>query len=146
MLDTDGDGNISIGELELLLKSIKGKLKMSNTEIMNLLKKFDNDGDGNIDTREFINLITTGEKRNVIRTALVHRHGIREAFKKYDRDGNGVITRDEFRKVVEDKYQTRLRVDQVDQMMLSVDQNGDGQIDYEEFFKAFRYFPVTSYK
>ena len=146
MLDTDGDGNISVGELELLLKSIKGKLKMSNTEIMNLLKKIDNDGDGNIDTREFINLITTGEKRNVIRTALVHRHGIREAFKKYDKDGNGVITRDEFRRVVEDKYQARLRVDQVDQMMQNVDKNGDGQIDYEEFFKAFRYFPVTNYK
>ena len=143
MLDTDGDGNISVGELEVLLKSIKPQLKMTNTEIMNLIKKFDNDGDGNIDTREFLNLITTGEKRNVIRTALVHRHGVREAFKKYDKDGNGVITRDEFRKVVEDKYQARLRTDQVDQMMLNVDKNGDGQIDYEEFFKAFRYFPVN---
>ena len=143
MLDTDGDGNISVGELEVLLKSIKPQLKMTNTEIMNLIKKFDNDGDGNIDTREFLNLITTGEKRNVIRTALVHRHGVREAFKKYDKDGNGVITRDEFRKVVEDKYQARLRTDQVDQMMLNVDKNGDGKIDYEEFYKAFRYFPVN---
>ena len=43
------------------------------------------------------------------------------AFKKYDKDGNGVITRDEFRKVVEDKYQARLRADQIDQMMLNVD-------------------------
>ena len=116
---------------------------MTNGEIRALLQRFDNDGDGNIDTREFLNLITIGEKRNVIKKALIQRHGVREAFKKYDRDGNGVITRDEFRKVVEDKYQARLRPDQVDQMMLNVDKNGDGKIDYEEFFKAFRFFPVT---
>ena len=116
---------------------------MTNTEIADLVKKFDKDGDGNIDTGEFLNIITTGEKRNIIKKALVHRHGIREAFQKYDKDGNGVITRDEFRKVVEDKYQARLRADQVDQMMLNVDKNNDGKIDYEEFYKAFRYFPVN---
>ena len=142
-LDTDGDGNISVAELEVLLKSIKGSLKMTDTEIKKLLKTFDDNGDGNIDTREFLNIVTTGEKRNIIKKALIQRHGVRELFQKYDRDGNGVITRDEFRKVVEDKYQARLRADQIDQMMLNVDKNKDGTIDYEEFYKAFRYFPVT---
>ena len=143
MLVADGDGNISISELEVLLMSIKSKLKMTSTEISKLLKSYDADGDGHIDTREFLSMITTGEKRSVIRKALVQRHGVREAFKKYDKDNSGFITRDEFRKVVEDKYQARLRTDQVDQMMANVDKNEDGKIDYEEFYKAFRYFPVT---
>ena len=142
-MDTDGYGNISVAELEVLLMSIKGSLKMTSTEIKKLLKTFDDNGDGNIDTREFLNIVTTGEKRNIIKKALIQRHGVRELFQKYDRDGNGVITRDEFRKVVEDKYQARLRADQIDQMMLNVDKNKDGTIDYEEFYKAFRYFPVT---
>ena len=143
MLDTDGDGNISVTELTVLLKSIKKHLRMTNTEIADLVKKFDKDGDGNIDTGEFLNIITTGEKRNIIKKALVHRHGIREAFQKYDKDGNGVITRDEFRKVVEDKYQARLGTEQVDEIMLNVDKNKDAKIDYEEFYKAFPYFPVN---
>ena len=115
---------------------------MTNTDIDKLLKSFDSNGDGNIDTKEFLNMITTGEKRNIIKKALIQRHGVRELFKKYDKDGNGVITRDEFRRVVEDKYQARLRADQIDQMMLNVDKDKDGTIDYEEFYKAFRYFPV----
>ena len=143
MLDEDGDGNISVKEFETLLKSIKSSLKMTDTEIKRLLEKFDKDGDGNIDTNEFLSLITTGERRNIIKKVLIQRHGVREAFKKYDKDGNGVITRDEFRKVVEDKYQARLRADQIDQMMLNVDKDGNGGIDFEEFYKAFRYFPVT---
>ena len=142
MLDTDGDGNISIKEFEVFLKSIKENLKMTNSDIHRLVNNYDKNNDGNIDTQEFLSLITTGEKRHIIKKVLIHRHGIREAFEKYDIDENGVITRDEFRKVVEDKYEAILGSDQIDQMMLRVDKNNDGKIDYEEFFKAFRYFPV----
>ena len=142
MLDTDGDGNISIKEFEVFLKSIKENLKMTNSDIHRLVNNYDKNNDGNIDTQEFLSLITTGEKRHIIKKVLIHRHGIREAFEKYDIDDNGVITRDEFRKVVEDKYEAILGSDQIDQMMLRVDKNNDGKIDYEEFFKAFRYFPV----
>ena len=142
MLDTDGDGNISIDEFEVFLKSIKENLKMTNRDIHSLVNNYDENSDGNIDTQEFLSLITTGEKRHIIKKVLIHRHGIREAFEKYDIDENGVITRDEFRKVVEDRYEVILGSDQIDQMMLRVDKNNDGKIDYEEFFKAFRYFPV----
>ena len=116
---------------------------MSETEINKLLRSFDQNGDGTIDIKEFMEIIEGGSKRDIIHKALIQRSGIRKSFKKYDSDGNGLITRDEFRKVVEDKYQARLRADQIDQMMLNVDKNKDGTIDYEEFYKAFRYFPVT---
>lgn len=142
MLDGDRDGNISTQEFELFLKSIKENLKMTNSEIHNLVTNYDQNSDGNIDTKEFVSLITTGEKRHIIKKVLIHRHGIREAFQKYDMNEDGVISRDEFRKVVEDKYEVILGSDQIDQMMLRVDKNNDEKIDYEEFFKAFRYFPV----
>ena len=112
-------------------------------EIKKLVKETDRNGDGNIDIDEFLSMVTDGTKRNAIYKALIQRSGVRKLFEKYDRDGNGVITRDEFRKVVEDKYQVNLRQDQVNQMMDNVDSNKDGHIDYEEFYKAFRYFPIT---
>ena len=118
---------------------------MTNNEIKILVEKFDRNGDGIIDVKEFQSLITTGKKANVIKNVLIHRYGIREAFENYDRDGNGFITRDEFRKVVEDKYEAILGSDEIDKIMTRVDKNADGKIDYEEFFKAFRYFPVHDF-
>ena len=83
-------------------------------------------------------------KRDIIHKALIQRSGIRQRFLKYDKDGNGVITRDEFRRVVEDKYQARLTPEQVDEMIIEADKDGNGDIDYDEFMRAFTYFPVTN--
>ena len=142
-LDVNQDGSISKEEVEALLKSIKSKLKMTNQEIKQLVEKIDKDNDGNISIEEFLSLITSGDKGDAIYKSLLQRAGVRKLFEKYDRDKNGVITRNEFKKVVEDKYQASIRPEKIDQMMKNVDRNGDGEIDYDEFYKAFRYFPVT---
>lgn len=116
---------------------------MSDRDIQRLVDELDQDGDGTIDIGEFMYLIESGFKREIIHKALIQRSGIRKRFQKYDKDGNGVITRDEFRKVVEDKYQTRLSPNQVDEMILEADKDGNGEIDYNEFIRAFTYFPVS---
>ena len=143
-LDLNGDGDISVGELESLLRSLKTRLGMSEKDIKKLLTDFDQNGDGTIDIQEFLNMIQSGTKRDAIHKALIQRSGIRKAFNKYDKDGNGFITRDEFRRVVEDKYQAKLTAKQVDALMIQADTNKDGRIDYEEFLRAFTYFPVTN--
>jgi calmodulin len=143
-LDQDGDGDISTAELKALLKSMKTRLRMSETEINRLCKSFDIDGDGKIDIPEFLQIIQAGGKRDIIHKALIQRSGIRKSFEKYDKDGNGLITRDEFRKVVEDKYQAKLNSAQIDDLMRQADFNQDGRLDYEEFVKSFTYMPVTS--
>ena len=144
-LDVDGDGDISVRELETLFKSLKFKLKMSDREIRKFIKGVDENGDGSIDVEEFLHLIQgqSGARRAIIHKELIHRSGIRKRFEKYDKDGNGVITRDEFRRVVEDKYQSRLTPQQVDEMIIEADRDGNGEIDYEEFLRAFTYFPVA---
>ena len=116
---------------------------MTEREMARLIKDIDQNGDGNIDVEEFLNMVENGPKRDIICKALIQRAGIRKAFQKYDRDGNRVITRDEFRKIVEDKYQTTLTKAQVDEMMEQADVDKSGNIDYEEFLKAFAYFPVS---
>lgn len=142
-LDKDGDGDISLKEMKFLLKSLKTRLRMSETEINRLLKQFDQNGDGTIDLEEFLQHISQGTKRDVIQKALIQRNGIRQLFNKYDKDGNGKITRDEFRKIAEDKFQAKLTPKQIDDLMKQADYNNDGTLDYEEYVKAFSYMPVT---
>ena len=45
-LDSDGDGDISVEDLETLLLSAKRQLKMTNKEISRLMKDVDKNGDG----------------------------------------------------------------------------------------------------
>ena len=116
---------------------------MTDKEIKELVENIDKDKDGSISIEEFLGLIKSGEKHVVIYKTLLQRAGVRKLFEHYDRDKNGVITRNEFKRVVEDKYQASIRPEKIDQMMKNVDRNGDGEIDYDEFYKAFRYFPVT---
>ena len=141
-LDLDGDGDISVKELEVLLRSLKTKLKMSEKDIKKTISDFDKNGDGTVDAQEFLDTIKGGSQRDAIHKALIQRSGIRKNFSKYDRDGNGYITRDEFRKVVEDKYQTKLTSKQVDELMIAADRNKDGKIDYDEFLRSFTYMPA----
>ena len=53
-LDVDGDGDVSIKELEVLLRSVKRRLGMSEKDIRNALSDFDQDGDGTVDIEEFL--------------------------------------------------------------------------------------------
>ncbi len=63
----------------------------------------------------------------------VHDHmesDIREAFKIFDRDGNGTISAAELRHVMTNLGE-KLTDDEVDEMLMEADVNGDGEIDYE---------------
>ena len=142
-LDLDGNGDISVDELDKLLRSMKRKLRMSETEITRLVRQTDENGDGTVSVDEFLNMVEKGNNKNAIHKELIQRSGVRKAFEKYDADGSGTITRDEFRRIVEDKYQTTLRPGQVDRLMEQADKDNSGQIDYEEFLMVFTYFPVT---
>ena len=139
-MDLDGDGDIQTTEMESMLMQEKIKLRMSEKEIKKLLKDLDKDGDGTIDVAEFLEKVGSGSKRDVIHKALVKRSGIRKAFEKYDKDGNGFITSDEFTKVVEDKYGSKLTSKEMRKLLKEADLNGDGKIGYDEFLKAFTYF------
>jgi len=56
---------------------------------------------------------------------------MREAFEKWDDDGNGTISRDELAGVL--KQLGDFKAKDVERIMVEVDRNGDGQIQYMEF-------------
>ena len=142
-LDLDGNGEISVKEFDTLLRSMQRKLRMSEKEITTLMKNTDKNRDGIIDVGEFLSMVEDGTKREIIHKELIQRSGIRKAFEKYDKDGSGSISREEFKKVVEDKYQSTMSASQIEKLLEQADKDGSGSIEYDEFLKAFSYFPVT---
>ena len=124
-------------EVEQTLISEKVKLRMSLKEIKTLINGVEKDG--KVDTDELLKKVGRGPKREVMNRAFTQRKILRKQFDGYDKDQKGYITRDEFRKVLENKVSSSITPEEVDKMMEDADKDGDGQIDYEEFLKAFSY-------
>ena len=86
--DLDGDGRISVKELEGVLNSLKKKLNVTDAEIKRVTKQIDVDSDGTINLREYYDTMTNTTNKNLIHRALVARSKIRKQFEKYDTDGD----------------------------------------------------------
>ena len=78
-LDEDGSGEISVQELQSILKD--PKLRMSEDDVKTLMADFDLDGNGTIDICEFLILMSNRKNRNLIHRAIVIRTQIRKMFK-----------------------------------------------------------------
>ena len=124
-------------EIEQILVSVKVKSRMSLKEIKTLIDSVQQDG--KVDTEELLKKVGRGPKREVINKAIIQRSVIRKQFDNYDKEKKGYITKDEFKRVLENKISSNITTEEVDKMMEEADKDGDGQIDYEEFLKAFSY-------
>ncbi|PNX93983.1 calcium-dependent protein kinase 1-like protein [Trifolium pratense] len=121
MIDTDNSGQITFEKLKAGLKMFGANL--GESEIFDLLQAADIDNSGTIDYGEFIaatlHLNKVGKEDNLA-----------AAFSYFDKDGSGYITQNELQQVckefgMEDAH--------LEEMIREVDQNNDGQIDYNEF-------------
>ena len=131
--DLDGDGKITREELKDVLRSLKGKMKVTEANIERVVKEADADADGQIDLREYYHNMTNSDNKNVIHRALLMRSKARKAFEQYDTDGSGSITWDEMKQVFEERLGRKLEVKEVKEMMKETDENDDGMVDYNEF-------------
>jgi len=61
---------------------------------------------------------------------------MKETFDEFDEDGNGLITHAELKRAIERIGDEDVADADVDAMIRSVDRNGDGQIDFNEFVQA----------
>ena len=132
-LDADGNGEISIEELQHLLRAMRSKLTLSGDEIDRALKQIDKDGDGVIDISELLEVIEKFDTSGVVYKALHQRSLIRKDFERFDKDKRGFITKDQLVHVIKDRTGIPLPKKHIDRLMKDCDGNGDDQIDYEEF-------------
>ena len=132
-LDVDGNGDISVKELEDILRSMRLKLKLTDKQIERVLKQIDTNNDGSIDADELMVVLEKYDTEGVVYKALHLRSSIRQEFLKYDGDGNGYITKDEMVEIIKDRTGLTIPQKQIERLMKDSDKNDDGKVNYEEF-------------
>ncbi|XP_077236072.1 calcium-binding EF-hand family protein [Tasmannia lanceolata] len=121
--DSNGDGKISGSELGDVLNALGSST--SPEEIRKMMDEIDKDGDGFIDLKEFADFHrgsgdVSGE--------------LRDAFEMYDLDKNGLISAKELHMVLR-KLGEKCSIEECTRMICSVDSDGDGSVNFEEFKK-----------
>ena len=130
-VDTDRDGVIAASHLGKVLKLLGEN--PTDADLQDMINDVDQDGSGSI---EFPELLTMMAKKI---SELEMEDEIREAFRVFDRDGNGFITRHELRVVMMNMGE-RISDEECEQLVDEADIDGDGQINYEEFYLMMNNF------
>jgi len=129
-LDGDGDGLLTAAEMKEGLE--KAGLKDIPPDLKQILESVDSDGSGVIDYTEF--LAATLDKRSYVQEDVCW-----SAFRLFDKNGDGKISQEELRVVLDDgDVQDMAGAQTIAQMMIEIDGNGDGHIDFEEFMTMMR--------
>lgn len=122
-LDTDFSGNLTKQEF------IDGHQKffgdgLTQEEVIELYNKADLDNNGTIEFSEFVAAAMNQEEKLSVKK-------LQDAFSAFDTDKNGSIDKEELMRVFEfsDEYNTSA----IEEMIKEVDENGDGQIQFNEF-------------
>lgn len=89
LMDSSGDGELSVKELKFGLRDIG--IELAPSELTQVMHAFDRNGDGSIDVSEFVGALR-GPALSQARTALVHK-----AFALMDPGRNGVISLEDLR-------------------------------------------------
>ena len=131
-MDLDGDGNISTGEVEKVLRTMQRKLRATDAEIEEVMRRIDYDGNGTVNLAEYYLSQRNMSHRDLVHRALVHRSGIRKEFQRFDMDNSGYVTEDELLEVIHARG-AKFSMKQIRMTLQETDTNDDGKIDYEEF-------------
>jgi calcium-dependent protein kinase len=128
-LDENGDGLLSLSEL----KEGFGRSGIEMLpDLQDIMDGVDVNGSGLIDYTEF--LAATMRRRQYLQEDACWC-----AFKVFDRNGDGKISPEELKQVLCDSnIKEAVHAPDLDQVMLEVDKNGDGSIDFEEFMTMLR--------
>ena len=131
MFDKDDDGRIQEGEFSLAMKELG--FDMTFAEIKLLMKGVDADRNGVIDFFEFCTMVAMFDEVQEKEESVMAEQALKIYFRAFDEDGNGYISPTELRHVMT-SLGVKVTDAQIDEWVQKADVDGDGWVNYEEFF------------
>lgn len=96
-----------------------------------MFERIDLDGNGSLDYTEFV-MATISEKN------LVTQERLKQAFKMFDKDNSGALSPEEIKDVL--CFDSTVDPKEIDAIIAEVDENGDGEIQFDEFCNMMQKF------
>ena len=124
LFDRDGDGTITVKELQVVMRSIGQST--NEAEIRDMINEVDPENEGEVDFDGFMELMAKKMKEGELDEELV------EAFKTFDKGNKGYYTLEELKEVMH-HYGEKLSDDELKIMFDEIDIDHDGQITFEDF-------------
>ena len=124
IMDRNQDGVITVDDLAAVMRAIGQS--PTHSELQDMIREVDADGNENIDFTEFLALMSRQMRQSDIEDEL------REAFRVFDRDGDGFITAQELRSLLI-SLGLESSPEIIRRMISEADRNRDGKIDFTEF-------------
>ncbi|KAG6410426.1 hypothetical protein SASPL_128486 [Salvia splendens] len=134
--DTNSDGKISAEELAGVLKALGSST--SPDEVDRMMQEIDTDHDGHISLHEFA--VFCNASADPYKSA---DKELREAFNLYDQDSDGKISVAELHQILS-RLGERFSEEECTGMIKSVDSDGDGFVNFEEFTKMMTTTTTTT--
>lgn len=119
--DANGDGKISADELTAVMQTLGSNT--SAEDVSKMMEEIDTDRDGFISMEEFAGFCKAGDGGV---------QELREAFELYDINKNGLISSSELHQILTRLGEKCTESDCV-KMIQTVDSDGDGYVNFEEF-------------
>ena len=124
--DRDRDGKITTKELGTAMRSLGQN--PTEAELVDMINEIDTDGNGTCEFPEFLAMMQKKMKDTDSEEEIL------EAFKVFDKDGDGFISAAELRHIMTNLGE-KLTSEEADEMIRSLDVDGDGKVSREEFVK-----------
>ena len=130
--DTNGDGVLSKQEIINGYRKTYGKV--DENEIENMIASIDLDGNGVIDYNEFLTCSMNQEK-------IMRNDNLKLCFDEFDTDHSGKISLDEIGNIFKrGNNDNEEDIEAFKNMIKAADENGDGEISFEEFQEIMNKF------
>jgi len=125
-IDTDHSGTISMAELRKSMATIKG-LSEGGDAVSDMFKDMSVSDDAEINYNDFV-------AAAMVKRIAIDEERLHLAFETLDIDGCGFLDYESIKKAVGGSVPD----DEIHQMLLDIDEDGDGKIDYKEFMHFWK--------
>ena len=130
--DKDGSGEIGEDEISGLMQMLG--VPLNDDELADTMKELDKDGSGEVDFQEFYKWWRDPKSEVRLAKCKERMAAVKDQFDEIDADGSNCLEREEVRKLCEKILQVELTEAQIDNAMSAMDEDGDGAVDFHEFY------------